>query len=69
MLGLRYWHIIVSIILLWYISNKLSEFFNKEKPPKEFKGKTGIVYKQCEHCGTKTERTAKTCPNCGQNFE
>lgn len=69
MLGLRYWYVIAGVILLWYISNKLSEFFNREKSPKEFNGKTGKVYKQCEFCGTKAERTAIKCPNCGQSFE
>lgn len=65
----KYFHIVAVLILIWYISNKLSEFFNREKPPKEFKSKTGTVYKQCEFCGTKSDRKSDKCPNCGKSFE
>lgn len=70
LVGLKYWQLILAMILLWYLNNKITSFFiNKESKPKEFKAKTGKVYKQCSFCDAKADRMATHCPNCGNPFE
>jgi len=69
--------VLIGLIILAFIRKIDAELFTQIKAffkylfnkKEDFICKPGITYKECNHCGKKTERTAKFCADCGKPFE
>jgi hypothetical protein len=57
--------ILLFVNLLPVIKNKLAKILRREK---KFKVKYGVVYKQCQYCGTKADKNVTICPVCKKSY-
>jgi len=58
--------LLIALILAKGVNFSKNISFSSQK---EFVTKPGEVYKECSFCGTKAERRAVLCNNCGRSFE
>ncbi|MDD3012082.1 MAG: hypothetical protein PHC34_00065 [Candidatus Gastranaerophilales bacterium] len=66
----KFWFVIVLAIIFFLLYGKLRKIINANaKNESKFENKPGKVYKECNYCGTKAERKAKTCSSCEKPFE